>query len=507
MKKQAILFLIDTQGANCLGCYQKDARLGTPYVDQFATQGVQFERAYTCSPVCGPARSAIFTGLYPHSNGVVGNDMAPHQDIPHVGQRLQKHGIRTACIGKWHLDGSDYFGDGRCPPGWDPDYWFDGRNYLDSLPDDHARDFSRRILSADEIRQHRITPAFTHAHRIVERACRFLEAHRDEDFLLVISIDEPHHPHIAPEPFVSQFDDYHHPVRSAGDSLDGKPLSQREWAHHFLGKDSATIGRRQGDTLKFPPFFACNSYCDWEVGRALAAIEQWVPSALVAYTTDHGDMLGAHGLSGKGPAVYEEITRVPLLIRWPGRIAPLSRIPAPVSHIDLVPTFLDFFDVPSSELLQGKSLLPSLVSGRVTVSEPVFIEFHRFEVDHDGFGAFFPIRAAVWGQYKLSLNLLDLDEFYDLAVDPHEMCNLIDQPLSAELELKRDLLHDAILNWMDKTRDPYRGPPWKRRPWRHMACSSWGGPTRPRPNDPEFYPETLLYDTGKPTDRRVYAKG
>jgi hypothetical protein len=142
---QAVSFLIDTQGANCVGCYRPDLKLGTPHIDRLAASGVRFDRAYTCAPVCGPARAAIFTGLYPHSNGVLGNDMSPH------------------------LAGSDYFGTGQCPPRWQPEFWMDGRNYFESLPDQTARDLSRRTLGPAEVAEYGITAEFTHAWRIAER--------------------------------------------------------------------------------------------------------------------------------------------------------------------------------------------------------------------------------------------------------------------------------------------------------------------------------------------------
>ena len=111
MLRQSVFFQIDTQGANCVSCYSGNPELRTPNIDRLASEGVRFDRAYTCSPVCGPARSAIMTGLYPHANGVMGNDQAPHADLPSIGQRLRKEGFSTGYVGKWHLDGSDYFGD------------------------------------------------------------------------------------------------------------------------------------------------------------------------------------------------------------------------------------------------------------------------------------------------------------------------------------------------------------------------------------------------------------
>ena len=157
MPRQSVLFLIDTQGTFTVGCYAGNPALGTPNIDRLASEGMRFDRAYTCAPVCGPARSAIFTGLYPHTNGVLGNDMAPHADLPTLGQRLQDAGYKTGYIGKWHLDGSDYFGDGRCPPGWDPEYWFDGRNYLESLPDEQAQLLSREMHDPASVAKHGIT--------------------------------------------------------------------------------------------------------------------------------------------------------------------------------------------------------------------------------------------------------------------------------------------------------------------------------------------------------------
>lgn len=503
-KRQAILFLIDTQGANVVGCYAGKPELGTPSIDKLAGEGVRFSAGYTCSPVCGPARSAIFTGLYPHSNGVLGNDMAPHLDLPTIGQRLTKAGIQTGYVGKWHLDGSDYFGDGRCPDGWDPEIWFDGRNYLESLPDDAARDLSREVLGPKAVAEHGITSEFTHAHRIADRAIKFIETHRDEDFFLVVSIDEPHAPFICPEPYVSSFEEFRLPVPNGQDNLEDKPLSQREWAD-YVGKQMAKGFQDleyDGETMRHPRFFACNSYSDSQVGRVVEAIDQAVPEAFVTYTTDHGDMLGSHGLLGKGPAAYEEVTRVPFIVRWPGQ-APAGVVSeGPVSHIDLVPTWLDFFGLDVPDIVQGRSLLPQIANPAKPVNEIIFTEFNRFEIDHDGYGSMCPIRAAFDGRFKLVLNLYHRDEFYDLQEDPGELRNLIDE--GGEV---RDRLMQAILDWMNRTRDPFRGPAWERRSWRDASgASSWGGPTRPRPFDLAFYPKTLLYDTGRPIEQLEYGK-
>lgn len=505
MPKQAILFLAETQGAQFLGCHRENFDLQTPHLDRLASQGLLFEQAFTCSPVCGPARSAIFTGLFPHSNGVFGNDLAPHIDVPTLGQRLARAGVHAGYIGKWHLDGTDYFGDGRCPPGWDPEVWFDGRNYLDSHEDPQMRDATRRQMSPDEVARLGITADFTFVRRIGDRARDFIARNRDKDFFLVVAPDEPHDPFICPEPFVSAFDDVRIPVPNADDSLESKPLMQREWSRHC--NPAGRMLERGPDGVRFkrdPLYLGCNSFLDSEVGRILESVDEHVPGALVIYTADHGEMFGSHRLNGKGPAMYQEITHIPFLVRWPGCAPENCRVEAPVSHIGITPTILDFFGVPIPDLLEGSSLLGSFRDPGSATREPVFIEFNRYEVDHDGFGAFAPVRCVFDGRWKLAVNLLDTDELYDLQTDPQELHNLVSD---AGLAGVRERLHDCLLDWMDTTRDPLRGPHWRRREWRTKECSSWGGATRPRPLDPAFYPPTLLYETGRAIEKRCYDKG
>ena len=127
--------MTDTTRKDMLCCYG-DSRMITPNLDKLAAQGVRFENAYTTQPVCGPARSALFTGLFPHSNGSIANSVPLGDNVKTVGQRLRDNGINCGYIGKWHLDGSDYFGNGICPDGWDSRYWYDMRTYLEELSED-----------------------------------------------------------------------------------------------------------------------------------------------------------------------------------------------------------------------------------------------------------------------------------------------------------------------------------------------------------------------------------
>jgi uncharacterized sulfatase len=144
--------------------------------------------------------------------------------------------------------------------------------------------------------------------------------------------------------------------------------------------------------------------------------------------------------------------------------------------------------------LDGKSMLEAFQNPGVRPGPAVFLEWGRYEVDHDGFGGFQLIRAAFDGRYKLSINLLTSDELYDLRNDPGEMVNLIRSPEHAGV---RNALHDSLIEWMHRTRDPFRGYYWGRRPWRPDYPVSWAGlgMTRQREDD-GYEPRQLVYETG-----------
>ncbi len=485
--RKVVLIMTDTQRADMLGCYG-NPDMKTPSLDRLASRGVRFERAYCCQPVCGPARSALFTGTYPHSNGSWGNSMALGDNVKTVGQRLSDAEIATAYIGKWHLDGGDYFGLGRCPDGWDPDYWYDMRCYLEELSDaDRVR--SRKFQTSFD---DGLTEDFTFGHRCSNRAVDFLEKKGADPFLLVVSYDEPHGPFVCPRPYCEMYKDYEFPKSpNVWDTLEGKPEHQHAWAGERRERD------REAVKIRRPDLFGCNSFVDYEIGRVLEAVEQHAPDALVIYTSDHGDMLGSHCLGGKGPVMYDEITRIPFIVRWPGTAPEGSVAPEIASHIDVVPTIMDFMGLPIPKLLEGRSVLDTFRDPAARQNEVVFMEFNRYEIDHDGFGGFQPVRAAFDGRYKLVVNLMVTDELYDLEKDPGEMNNLIDSEEHAGI---RDRLHDRVLEWMNGTRDPFRGYYWERRPWRKDARpATWDYTlmTRQRENE-EYEPRQLNYSTGLP---------
>lgn len=483
--RRVIFIMTDTQRTDMVGCYGHPD-MKTPGIDSIAARGLLFERAYTCQAVCGPARSAIFTGQYPHSNGAWGNSMPLGANVRTIGQRLHDQGILAGYIGKYHLDGGDYFGLGEAAPGWDPDTWYDMRNFLEEMPDDDTRRASRDPAT---MLDPGVRAEDTYAWKATERAIRFLREHDTQDYLLVLSYDEPHGPSLCPEPYASMYADYDFPKSpNVWDDLGDKPGYQRVWAGDSLAEDKDRLVIRDRWLL------GCNSFVDSQIARFTAAVEEFASDALVIYTSDHGDFMHSHSLWSKGPAMYDEIARIPLIISDPRDRSP-RRSDQPVSHIDLMPTMLDFFGLPLPEPLEGRSLAPAIADPDVRVNDVIFTEFGRYEIDHDGFGGFRPMRGAYDGRYKLVLHLLSGDEFYDLETDPHEINNRISDPALAG---ERDRLHDAILDWMNRTRDPFRGYDWERRPWRSDAReASWDytGFTRQR-EDSAYEKRQLDYSTG-----------
>jgi uncharacterized sulfatase len=194
--------------------------------------------------------------------------------------------------------------------------------------------------------------------------------------------------------------------------------------------------------------------------------------------------------------MYEEIVNIPFIVRWPN-VAPNHTVTKElISHIDVTPTILEFFNLTPSKVLEGKSIIKMLKSPSEKVRDSVFIEFGRFEIDHDTQGGFQPIRCIRSKHHKLIINLLSSDEFYDLDVDPEEMTNLIESEKYTEI---RNRLHIDLLQWMDNTRDPFRGYYWQQRPWRKdVPPPTWqcSGMTRQREEDEEYEPRQLDYNTG-----------
>ena len=497
-KRQVVFIMTDTTRWDMLGCYgNKDMK--TPNLDNLAKEGVKYNKNYSTQPVCGPARSAIFTGLYPHSNGGITNTVELRDGVKTIGEYLQPNNIACGYIGKWHLDGGDYFGNGICPKGYDEDYWYDMRCYVNELSDEEKLKSRKEEAS---LQNGGVSEEFTFAHRVSDRALDYIDKNCDKDMFLCVSYDEPHQPYLCPEPFASMYENYEFPkTPNYYDTLEGKPLYQKLWAGEKLFEDK--------DSLKLTPqlFLGCNSFADYEIGRVIEKVKEKMPNAMIIFTSDHGEALGAHSLNLKGASVYEEIAHVPLIIKGGAYMkTPINvEYDHVTTHIDLVPTILDYYNLYTPPVLAGKSMREIIEKPKENIlRDTVFCEFHRYEIDHDGFGGIQFMRSAISDNRKLAIHLLDpTDELYDTEKDQYEMVNEIE---NEEYSEDRSYLHEQILNMMNDTRDPYRGYQWRCRYWNNEK-PSWDcdGYTRQRPSAKDEIKQ-LDYDTALEIQENVRYK-
>ena len=161
-KRQIVFLMTDTTRFDMIGAYGSK-EMKTPNLDALAQSGVRFDRAYSTQPVCGPARSCIFTGIYPHGTGSFTNSVPLWRGIKTIGEYLTPHGIHSAFIGKWHLDGGDYFGNGECPDSYDSAYWYDMRCYLEELSPEERVESRKKRSDSKNVFQSYIKKSLNHS--------------------------------------------------------------------------------------------------------------------------------------------------------------------------------------------------------------------------------------------------------------------------------------------------------------------------------------------------------
>ena len=225
---------------------------------------------------------------------------------------------------------------------------------------------------------------------------------------------------------------------------------------------------------------AYSSLIDHYVGGVLDFLDEsgQADNTVVVYTSDHGDMMGAHGLWFKDIWPYEETHRMPYIMRWPAGLEAGQVCDDYVRTLDLGPTFLDLAGAEPLQGAHGISLLP-LLTGQPDAADRVE---HRelFMQDHGNI-FYFMNRTICDGRYKFVFNGFDYDELYDLQEDPHEMHNLAENPHCADV---RERLQDRLWDWMLKLEDPYAG--------RQYAANVILGRSEPPPNRRDPSPRSQL---------------
>ena len=476
-EKPSIVFITtDTQGQNMVSAYGKNPAARTPSIDRLASTGVLFENSYCSAPVCTPARSTWYSGLPPNRNGAFMNALAFSRHLPLLGDLMTGAGYRCFHLGKWHLDAEGYAGRGFAQAGFDKSVWYDQINFLEDVGREGVNRFGGWNKGLED-------EAYCFGHRVAERAIGLMRQHGPgaAPLFLAVDFDEPHGPYICPPPFRGRNKQADLPVPSTFRSeMAGKPWVQRQTAA-WLAEQRPTP-----DTYPryYHKYYDCNEYVDYEIGRVAEAARTILgEETVIIYTSDHGDHLGQFGLQPKGPTMYEATAAVPLIISAPRLVRkgglPLgSRCAGLVGATDVWRTILDFAGVaPKEQELRdpaytGRSVVPVLEGKTDSVREEVVVEYTRFGVTFDQVGGFFPIRCIRSGDWKLAVNLFDTDELYNLAEDPDESVNRIEDSAAASV---RNDLHDRLLSYMSDTRDLFRGRHWGSRSWRPEYSEPFAG--------------------------------
>ncbi len=487
-RRPNILYVMtDQQPASCAGPYT-DGPLRTPNLDDLARGGCTFGNMYIAAFPCSPSRACQLTGRYLHHHRVVQNDVMFDADVPSLGDICSAAGYDTGYFGKWHLGGNMYRGrDDSRARGLGGNWYFErseteGGWRCKAVPGGVGEDASqhgfrvwaggweqyhawlRSIGQGQYLEEfpglgnHNDAPAtpegqhmYSQLHEDHHMAAFFAgEAERfvreraggARPWAAVLSFFGPHLPVAPPKPWDEMYslDQVTLPANHR-DSLAGKPVRQRTAARNYV------LPEWTDDQFKdyIRRYWGYCSYLDRQIGRVFAALRdtgQW-DNTIVVFTSDHGDMLAGHGMIFKlGTCGYEELYRVPTLVRIPGVTRPGSRTDALASNVDFVPTLVEAAGLAAPDGMDGLSLVPLLRSERDT---------HRDIIFSDCSDSSLICRDK---QHKFVLNWRnrDIDELYDLDADPGEMRNLAYEDAH---KATADALRARVLDWTRDTTHRY----------------------------------------------------
>jgi arylsulfatase A-like enzyme len=478
-----LLFLwTDQQRADTLTAYG-NRLIEMPNLNRLASESTVFDQAYVSQTVCTPSRSTVMTGLYPHTNGCLQNNIPLAPEIPVLPEMLSNDYL-TGYFGKWHL-GDEIF----CQRGFDewisiedmyipyygPNRDRDARSsYHHFLIDQGLAPRNGSIFGRGEalrLPEELGKPAF-----LADQACEFLRRHRDNPFVLYVNMLEPH------SPFFSCRDDQYDPAQiPLPPSFDdpptvSQPLKTQALARRFYehGQSGLPLKTEADWRRMIANYWGLNSLVDTYMGRILDTLEAQglAEDTIVVYTSDHGDMMGDHRLITKC-VMFEEAMRIPWLMRLPGQRQG-RHVAGPISHIDLVPTLLDLMGEDIPDHLQGKSQSPVLHDEAATRLPPrdVVVEWNG---DNSALGGFLegdewpewlapfgsperlrkavsdPVRTLITPEgWKFSYSPLGEHQLYDLNADPYERHNLAVK--SEHLPLMRSLA-ERIARWQEAADD------------------------------------------------------
>ena len=443
----------------------------TPNLDRLAAEGANFTHMFVQAPVCVPSRVSFFTGRYPHSHRNRVNYTPLSRSEVLIQSRLREAGYTTASIGKLHYWPPNAVEARRT--GFDHVELHDGVSNLDRFSDyakwrnandPQAEAFHYRAVADD------ITPGsnpframiddeFTDTTWVGRRTRQRLKelAKAEKPFFLFASFWKPHSPFETCVPFDRMYDNADIPLPEPCTLDDIKQLPLPLQKLILRGEPRYDMSAERLRWI-YRSYYGAISHIDREVGLILATLKELgqAENTIVVFTSDHGDQLLEHGLMGKN-CFFEASVRVPLMIRFPGRVRP-GQYDELVESVDVLPTLFELAGLPEPYECQGRSLAPliSETDREYVARDAVFCENvipevitsstwdFRFEKGRGIKGVRHPDAKMVrTRQWKYNYYPAGYAELYDLTNDPHEMRNLHDvaEFRDIEQELKNRLLH------------------------------------------------------------------
>ena len=436
--KNVLILCSDEHARSALGCYRHPVAK-TPTLDQLAARGTQFTRAYTPSPICIPARACLATGTHVHENGCWSSAEPYHGQTESWMHRLRAAGHPVVSIGKLHFrSGNDDNGfseeivpmhlanDGK---GWPQGL------LRDPLPDyPGAAEMARDIGPGDS--------SYTEYDRdITTEACAWLHskpvALTDKPWALFVSFVSPHYPLVAPQAFYDLYEglEIPEPIARADPSRMSHPVIRemaKFWDYdRYFDADTRRIARRS--------YYGLCSFLDDNIRQVLEALEASgaARDTVILYISDHGEMLGNHGLWAKS-VMFEDAVGIPMIMTGPE--IPTGINTTPVSLVDIASTVEETVGLtpsPASGAWQGRSLLG--FAHTPEPGRPILSEYH----DGGSPTGFFMIRQGAWKYVYYAGG--HPPQLFNLDSDPHELDDLgEDARFTADLQRLHTHLRDIL---------------------------------------------------------------
>ena len=437
-----------------------DAKARTPQLDALAKQGVVFRNAVSGHPVCAAFRASLFTGKYTTSTGMVINELRMNTNHVFLAQVLDQHGYDTGYIGKWHLWanelGNHYDPKNSFVPPGPYRFGFDGFWAAYNFHHEYFKGYYHTD-SAEKIPVKGYEPDFQ-TELAIRQLKRFAAA--GKPFALFVCFGTPHDPwnrENVPAKYYAMFaDDGKTPRFTLPPNYkpENDPYADA-WAR-FNGP-----GERKQIPEWMRVYYAMVANLDWNVGRLLKAIDEagLGDNTIVAFTADHGEMMGAQGRHAKN-IFYEEAVRVPFLMRWPGRIPVGLTSDACLNTPDIMPTLLGMAGLPIPAKVEGTDLSHCAFGKPGPEPEAALLEntgaCAAWEDGHEW-------RALRSKQYTYAIYRKDRKELlFDDMKDPYQLHNLVDSPEQTQtLDHFRALLKTRL----KELDDTFEASTWYRDHW------------------------------------------